>query len=238
MRAKIDMTRELFREDGYLKSCEAVVTGVTESGFVTDQTVFYPMGGGQPGDTGIVTGGDGRQFAIADCRKDRDIVHVLGEGADGPEEGDSVSLEIDWDRRYRLMRMHSCMHMLCVAVPAPVTGGSIRDGSGRLDFDLPDPPEKEELENRLNEIIRGNHEMTLSWITHDEIAAQPELVKTMSVAPPSGSGRVRLVKFGDADLQACGGTHVGNSGEIGEVRVESIKNKGKQNRRITIEFAD
>jgi len=241
MRAKIDMTQELFREDGYLKTCEAVVTGLSESGFSTDQTVFYPMGGGQPGDTGLATHADGRQFAIVDCRKSRETgehIHVLEEGSDRPEEGDRVTLQIDWDRRYRLMRMHSCMHMLCVAVPAPVTGGSIRDGSGRLDFDLPDPPEKEELESRLNEIIQGNHEMTLSWITDDEINAQPELVKTMSVAPPTGSGRVRLVKFGDADLQACGGTHVGNSCEIGKVRVESIKNKGKQNRRITIEFAD
>ena len=235
------MTKELFREDGYLKSCEAVVTGITGSGFVTDQTVFYPMGGGQPGDTGKATDGGGRQFNISDCRKDRETgehIHVIAEGADLPAPGDLVILEIDWDRRYRLMRMHSCMHMLCVAVPAPVTGGSIRDGSGRLDFDLPDPPEKEELERRLNEIIQGKHEMSLTWITDDQMDAQPELVKTMSVAPPRGSGRVRLVKFGDADLQACGGTHVANSGEIGRVRVESIKNKGKQNRRITIEFVD
>jgi misacylated tRNA(Ala) deacylase len=129
------------------------------------------------------------------------------------------------------------MHMLCVAIDAPVTGGSIRDGSGRLDFDLPDPPRREELEQRLNEIISGNHAMSLRWITDQEMDQQPDLVRTMSVKPPVGSGRVRLVRFGEVDLQACGGTHVANSSEIGQVRVASIKNKGKQNRRVTIEFA-
>ena len=234
------MTKELFREDGYLNSCEATVTHVTDQGFSVDQTVFYPMGGGQPGDTGNVTLGSGKVVPVLDCYKDRESglhLHIVGHGGDFPQTGERVVLEIDWERRYRLMRMHSCMHMLCVAVPAPVTGGAIHDGSGRLDFDLPDPPDKLELEAKLNTIIQQNHPMSLSWISDDEMLAQEELIRTMSVKPPMGAGKVRLVRFGDADLQPCGGTHVANSGEIGQVRVESIKNKGKQNRRITIVFA-
>jgi misacylated tRNA(Ala) deacylase len=234
------MTIELFREDGYLARCESTVMTSADDQFSVDQTVFYPMGGGQPGDNGTVILPDKRAISIIDCRKDNDtgeILHILEAGAGLPAPGDVVRLEIDWDRRYRLMRMHSCMHMLCVAIDAPVTGGSIRDGSGRLDFDLPDPPTREELEQRLNEIISGNHAMSLSWITDQEMDQQPDLVRTMSVKPPVGSGQVRLVQFGEADLQACGGTHVANSSEIGQVRVASIKNKGKQNRRVTIEFA-
>jgi misacylated tRNA(Ala) deacylase len=234
------MTIELFREDGYLKSCDATVTAHTEKAFSVDQTVFYPLGGGQPGDTGSVILADGRQISVNDCRKDREtgeILHLVDDENLLPSPGDRVLLEIDWERRYRLMRMHSCMHMLCVAIKAPVTGGSIRDGSGRLDFDLPDPPPRESLEQKLNEIISGNHPMSLRWVTDEEMEQQPDLIRTMSVKPPMGSGRVRLVQFGEADLQACGGTHVANSGEIGKVRVESIKNKGKKNRRVTIEFA-
>ena len=234
------MTVELFREDGYLKSCESEVTALHDNAFCVDQTVFYPLGGGQPGDTGTIIQASGERARIVDCYKDRDTgahLHLVGERAELPTVGGKVTLEIDWDRRYRLMRMHSCMHMLCVVIPAPVTGGSIRDGSGRLDFDLPDPPGRDELEQKLNEIIRQNHPMTLRWITDEELGNQPELVRTMSVMPPMGTGRVRLVRFGDADLQPCGGTHVANSGEIGEVRVASIKNKGKQNRRVTIEFS-
>ena len=234
------MTIELFRKDGYLKTCEAVVTDVFENGFAVDQTVFYPMGGGQPGDIGVARNRDQVDFDIIDCRKDRDtgvIVHIIDESTSLPEIGDSLILTIDWQRRYRLMRMHSCMHMLCAVMPFPVTGGAIRDGSGRLDFDLPEPPAREDLERRLNELIQGNHPMSLSWISDQEMQQNPDLVKTMSVAPPMGSGQVRLVKFGDADLQACGGTHVANSGEIGQVKIESIKNKGKQNRRVTVVFA-
>ena len=237
------MTIELFREDGYLKSCEARVTRIFENGFSTDQTVFYPVGGGQPGDTGTFRKQSQLPIvgtAIIDCRKDResgDIVHVLSEESQIPTVDDIVTLQIDWDRRYRLMRMHSCLHMLCVAVPAPVTGGAIRDGSARLDFDLPEPPTREDLESRLNEIILGDHPMTLSWISEQQMSSNPDLVRTMSVAPPTGAGDVRLVKFGTADLQACGGTHVSNSSEIGPIVVESIKNKGKQNRRITVVFA-
>ena len=234
------MTIELFREDGYLKSCKAQVTAITSDGVCFDQTVFYPVGGGQPGDSGVIITDSGAEINIIDCKKDKEIqahLHVIEESANSLQIGETVNLVLDWERRHRLMRMHSCMHMLCVAVPCPVTGGSIRDGSGRLDFNLPDPPDKNDLENRLNEIIQGNHPMTLSWISDEEMDANPELIRTMSVKPPMGSGKVRLVQFGEADLQPCGGTHVANSSEIGPVVVESIKNKGKQNRRITIEFA-
>ncbi len=238
------MTRELFREDGYLKSCKARVTAVhmdgERCGISVEQTVFYPLGGGQPGDTGTITRAGGVVIDVIDCYKDKTTgqhLHIVSQCENLPEVGEEVLLSLNWERRYRLMRMHSCMHMLCAAVPAPVTGGSIRDGSGRLDFNLPDPPDKNDLERRLNDIIRHGHPMALRWITDEEMAEQPELVRTMSVKPPMGSGRVRLVQFGEADLQPCGGTHVASSAEIGAVRVESIKSKGKQNRRITIEFA-
>lgn len=233
------MTKELFRQDGYLKSCKAVVTHVLENGFSVDQTVFYPLGGGQPGDTGTFTSEDGAIGEIIDTIIDRDSglhLHLVANVDQLPMVGEAVVLEIDWARRHRLMRMHSCMHMLCVAVPQPVTGGSIRDGSGRLDFDIPEPPDKQAIEDKLNALITADIPMSLSWITDEEMALQPEIVRTMSVKPPSGAGRVRLVEFAGADIQPCGGTHVATTSEIGPVRVLSIKKKGKQNRRITVEF--
>ena len=234
------MTIELFRDDGYLKWCDAVVCSIVGNGVCVDQTVFYPMGGGQPGDTGKLIRADGKEIKIIDTCKDRDsgaLLHLTAKGELLPQAGEQVCLEIDWDRRYRLMRMHSCMHMLCATIPAPVTGGSIRDGSGRLDFFLPDPPDKLQIETALNRLIEEDHPMRLRWITDEEMESQQDLVRTMSVKPPMGSGRVRLVEFVGADLQPCGGTHVASSGEIGLVRIQSIKSKGKQNRRITIEFA-
>ena len=234
------MTNELFRDDGYLKSCEAEVTAVHGNGFAVNQTVFYPMGGGQPGDTGNMETTTGLQADIIDCYKDRDSglhLHIVEDPACLPEVGDTITLNIDWDRRHRLMRMHSCMHMLCAVIPAPVTGGSISDGTGRLDFDLPAPPDKAEIEAQLNTMIEKSAPMTLRWITDEEMLAQPDLVRTMSVQPPMGAGRVRLVEFAGIDLQPCGGTHVANTGEIGKVVVQSIKKKGKQNRRVTIAFA-
>ncbi len=233
------MTEELFRTDSYLRDCQAVVTAVTERAFAVNRTVFYAMGGGQPGDTGAFSGsaGEGR---IVDCYRDRSRglhLHVVEDGVELPSIGEAVDLRIDWDRRYRLMRMHSSLHILCAAVPAPVTGGSIGDGVGRLDFDLPNPPDRQAIEDRVNEWIRADVPMTLRWITDEEMEAQPELIRTMSVQPPKGTGRVRLVHFQGVDLQPCGGTHVARTGEIGPVRVQSIKSKGKQNRRITIEFA-
>lgn len=241
------MTIELFREDAYLKSCEATVTAVDGGdgggpvAVCVDRTVFYPEGGGQPGDSGAIIRATGDRLSVVDTRKNRDsgaIMHLLGDGETRPEVGETVTLEIDWARRHRLMRMHSCMHMLCAVIPAPVTGGAIRDGSARIDFNLPEPPDKAQIEDELRRLIEADHPMTLRWISDAEMDAQPALVRTMSVQPPRGSGRVRLVEFKGADLQPCGGTHVASSGEIGAVRIQSIKNKGKQNRRITVEFAD
>ena len=235
-------TRELFRDDGYLQSCDAEVTALTEQGVVVDQTVFYPRGGGQPGDTGRLCCSDGRELAIVDTFVDREsgahIHQVDDPGAELPAVGERVKLQLDWSRRHRLMRMHSCMHMLCAVIPAGVTGGSVRDGSARLDFDLPDPPDKLAIEQALNRLIEEDHPMSLAWITDAELEAQPDLVRTMSVQPPRGAGRVRLVRFEGVDLQPCGGTHVASTGEIGPVRVRKIEKKGKKNRRITVEFAE
>ncbi len=235
------MTTELFREDGYLKSCEATITHVLEDAVVLDQSVFYPTGGGQPGDIGNIQNTNGEQVAVLGTVKDREDgtqLHLLAQGH-GLEVGQVVKASIDWPRRHNLMRLHSCMHMLCAVIPAPVTGGSIRDNNtARLDFDLPEPPDKQAIEEKLNELTHQDLPMTLRWISDEEMVAAPELVRTMSVQPPSGSGRVRLVEFEGVDLQPCGGTHVQNTQEIGTIVVQSIKKKGKQNRRITIALVD
>ena len=231
------MTKELFREDSYLKQCDAQVIAQDGNKVALDQTVFYSMGGGQPGDKGVLVRHDGERVDVQDTIKDREseqIWHVIDEGLEF-EQGERISAVLDWERRYSLMRLHSCMHMLCAVVPAPVTGGSIRDdGTARLDFDLPEPPDKAELNDKLNALTTASHVMRLNWITDKELQAQPDLVRTMSVQPPMGAGTVRLVEFTDVDLQPCGGTHVANSNEIGAVTIQSIKKKGKLNRRITI----
>jgi misacylated tRNA(Ala) deacylase len=210
------MTMELFREDGYLQKCEATVVSADERGIRLDRTVFYPMGGGQPGDTGLIRRQEGQEIRITDTRKDHEtgeIFHLPEEGAPLLEAGEQIELQVDWERRHRLMRMHSCMHLLCAVVPAGVTGGSVRDGSARLDFDLPEPPDKAEIEQQVNRLIAEDHTMHLEWITDEELEQQPELVRTMSVKPPMGAGRVRLVRFEGVDLQPCGGTHVASTGE-------------------------
>ena len=234
------MSKELFREDAYLKECEARVEAQEENRVALEQTVFYPVGGGQPGDQGVLIRSNGDEIRVLDTLKERNsgrIWHIVEEGASF-QPGEQVRARIDWERRYMLMRLHSCMHMLCAVVPAPVTGGSIRDaGSARLDFDLPEPPDKQALNEQLNSLTTADHPMQLRWISDDELRAQPELVRTMSVQPPMGAGRVRLVEFEGVDLQPCGGTHVANSREIGEVVIQSIKKKGKQNRRITVALA-
>lgn len=233
------MTEELFREDSYLRTCEAVVSAVDGNRVYLDRTVFYPTGGGQPGDTGVLRSADGREYRVVDTVKsDAGIAHVLDEDAATPETGDTVTAAIDWDRRYRLMRMHTCMHVLSYVVPLGVTGGSIRDGSARLDFDAPEPLDKEEIDQRLNEVIRAGADVAKRWITDEEMAAKPELVKTLSVQPPRGTGRVRLIEIDGLDLQPCGGTHLNNIDEIGPVRVKKIEKKGKHNRRIIVEFAE
>jgi len=236
------MTEEIFREDAYVKQCEARVTAVDDAGIHLDRTVFYPMGGGQPGDTGFLRLDDGSQIPIADTRKDAvsgDIVHIPEGEAPAGLEGQQVEACIDWDRRHRLMRMHTLMHLLCSVIPAGVTGGSIRDGSGRLDFDLPESTlDKEHITAELNRLVEENHPVSSRWISDEELSSNPELVRTMSVRPPMGSGKVRIMNVEGVDLQPCGGTHVAATGEIGPVRVRKIEKKGKHNRRVNLEFAE
>ncbi len=234
------MTEEIFRQDAYAKSCEAEVVAVSETGIELNRSVFYPTSGGQPGDTGALRLADGATIRITDARKDRDTgahLHIPEDGGHGLKPGDSVTAEIDWERRHRLMRMHTCMHLLCSIIEGDVTGGQVGDIKSRLDFNLPDAQlDKEAITDALNRLIERDASLTASWITDDELAAKPELVRTMSVRPPSGAGKVRLREIEGIDLQPCGGTHVARTGEIGRVRVGKIENKGRQNRRINILF--
>lgn len=233
------MTIELFRDDSYLRTCNAIVTAVEGNAIVLDQTVFYPHGGGQPGDSGFLVSEDGSKTEIIDTQKDyRGILHVAADGALLPAVGDPVAAQIDWERRHRLMRMHTCMHLLCSIVPLGVTGGSIRDGSARLDFDAPEPLDKNEITQELNRIIEKDYPVATRWISSEELDDQPDLVRTMSVQPPRGGGRVRLVNVTDIDLQPCGGTHVKSTAEIGPVLVKKIEKKGKHNRRINVVFQE
>ena len=236
------MTEALFRDDGYLTSCEARLVAVNDrGGIVLDRTVFYPMGGGQPGDSGRLRLADGGEIAIATTVKgDGDeIVHVPAEGPVDVTAGQGVMAEIDWTRRHAHMRIHTCLHLLSAVLPFPVTGGQVSEDRGRLDFDIPEGGlDKDEITAELNDLIAGDHTVAAEWITDDALAAQPDLVKTMAVKPPMGSGRVRLIRVGDLDLQPCGGTHVRRTGEIGAVVVRKIEKKGRQNRRVAIAFAD
>ncbi len=237
------MTEFAFRTDSYLKSLDATVTEITpEGGIVLDRTIFYASSGGQPNDTGRMIVADGRTVPIANVvHPDGDkaaIVHVPAEGAAALAAGDAVTLELDWERRYRLMRMHTALHLLSVVSPFPVTGGSVGEDKGRLDFDMPEVPDDlPALEARLNQMVAANHAVTAEWITDEEMAANPGLIKTMKVKPPMGQGRVRLIRIGDVDLQPCGGTHVANTSEIGPLRLGKIEKKGAQNRRVALHFA-
>jgi misacylated tRNA(Ala) deacylase len=230
----------IFRDDAYVRSCPAMVTAVDERGIRLDSTVFYPTGGGQPGDVGVLRHPAG-DIAIVDTIKGAqadEVIHVPAPGSALPSVGETVTAEIDWARRHRLMRMHTCLHLLCAVVPGAVTGGQISDGKARLDFDVPGATlDKDEIAAKLNALIEADHAVTPRWITDEELAAHPELVRTMTVKPPTGHGRVRLLDIGGIDLQPCGGTHVRRTGEIGAVSVAKIENKGKQNRRVNIVFA-
>jgi misacylated tRNA(Ala) deacylase len=235
------MTELLFRDDAYARSCSAQVIAIDERGIRLDRTVFYPTGGGQPGDTGTLRLPSGEAVAIIDAVKGDgldEVVHVPAPGSALPAVGTEVTAKIDWDRRHRLMRMHSCLHLLCAVVPGAVTGGQVSNGRGRLDFDVPGSSlDREALTARLNELIAAGHAAVPRWISDDELAAHPELVRTMSVKPPVGSGRVRLMEIAGIDLQPCGGTHIRNTAEIGPVTISKIENKGRQNRRIIVSFA-
>ncbi|HJM49072.1 MAG TPA: alanyl-tRNA editing protein [Alphaproteobacteria bacterium] len=231
----------LFRDDAYARSCEATVTAVDERGIQLDRTVFYPTGGGQPGDCGNLRSPEGDVEIVNAVKGDGPdgVIHVPAEGAAPPAVGNTVTAELDWERRHRLMRMHTCMHLLSAVLSYPVTGGQVSDGKGRLDFDIPEAVlDKEEIAAELNKLISADHAVTAEWISDAELAAQPELVKTMSVKPPTGAGQVRLIRIGDLDLQPCGGTHIARSGEIGPVVVRKIQKKGRLNRRVSLAFAD
>jgi len=236
------MTELLFRDDAYLRSCKACVVAVDERGIRLDRTVFYPTGGGQPGDTGSLRLASGDAIAIVDTVKGDgpdEVIHVPAPGSAAPAPAEEIAAEIDWERRHRLMRMHSCLHLLCAVVPGAVTGGQVSDGRGRLDFDVPGSSlDKEAIAIRLNELIAAGHPVAPLWITDEELADRPELVRTMSVKPPSGAGRVRLMEVSGVDLQPCGGTHIRNTAEIGPVTIAKIENKGRQNRRIIIAFSE
>jgi misacylated tRNA(Ala) deacylase len=236
------MTELLFRDDAYVGTCRARVTAVDARGLRLDRTVFYPTGGGQPGDTGVLCLPSGQRIVIIDTIKGElpdEVIHVPAPGSTLPEPGTELIGEIEWDRRYRLMRMHTCLHLLCSLVPGAVTGGQVSDGKGRLDFDVPGSSlDKAAIADRLNTLIADSCEVSPRWITDEELAAKPELVRTMSVKPPSGAGRVRLIEIAGIDLQPCGGTHIRNSAEIGPVAVTKIENKGKQNRRVMLAFAE
>jgi misacylated tRNA(Ala) deacylase len=234
-------TEELFREDAYLRECAARVLAATEAGVVLDRTVFYPQGGGQPGDTGVLRLADGGTVPVLGTRKGEEpgtVLHLVAE-AGGLRPGAEVTAEIDWARRYRLMRTHSLLHLLCRAVDAPVTGGQVEEGRGRLDFDLPEAGlDKDALTARLEGWIAEDRPIRASWVEEAELDARPELVRTMAVKPPRGQGRVRLVEIEGVDLQACGGTHVGTTGEIGRVAVTRVEKKGRINRRVAVALLD
>lgn len=230
------MTELVFRQDPYLDHCTARVVEAGEGRVVLDRTVFYPTGGGQPGDTGELELPDGRRLDIVDTRwgDGGSVVHVLAGGTVTPAAGGEVTARIHWDRRYALMRMHTCLHLLGAVLPYPVTGGQVGVDKSRLDFDLAESPDKEEVTERLNDLIRADHPVRDRWITEAELDAQPELIRTMSVKPPRGVGDIRLLEIPGVDLQPCGGTHVRRTGEIGPVRVAKIEKKGRQNRRVQV----
>ena len=237
------MTDALFRSDPYLREAEARVLAHTpEGGIVLDRTVFYPTGGGQPGDSGALDWSGGRiPIATAVKGEGGQIVLVPAEPLAMPPVGAQVEHSLDWERRHRHMRMHTALHLLSVVLPFPVTGGAIGADKGRLDFAMPDLPEdRDTVESRLNALVDLDLPVGEVWITEAELEAQPDLVKTMSVAPPRGQGRVRLVRIGEGDaqvdLQPCGGTHVARTAEIGGLRLGKIENKGKQNRRVSVLF--
>ena len=225
-------------EDSYAKELRAVVTDVDDEWIELDQTIFYPLGGGQPGDSGTFADARGNVFKVLDTRKGAGpgkIRHQLDTADHGLAPGDPVDTALDWERRYKHMRMHTSMHLLGSLIPAPVTGGSVGADKSRLDFDLGDHQiNKEDLTTRMNELVNGAHPVQFGTISAAELDEKPELVRTMSVQPPRGAGDIRTVRIADVDYQPCGGTHVNNTQEIGEILISKIENKGKRNRRVHI----
>jgi misacylated tRNA(Ala) deacylase len=246
------MTEELFRNDSYLRECSATVLAVEPQGIVLDRTVFYPLGGGQAGDSGVLVLADGRELAIADTRKAKDaeghptggIAHVPAADAAGLaaalKPGDTVTARIDWDRRHRLMRFHTTTHLLCHLVPQLVNGCSITTDYARLDFNMTDPLDKEALTEGIARLVAAAYPVAMGSISDEELDANPALVKSMSVQPPRGTGRIRTIRIGGdtlIDYQPCGGTHVGNTSEVGAVVVTKIEKKSATTRRVVLGFA-
>ena len=235
-------TELLFRDDAYLRTANARVVAVTERGIELDRTVFYPAGGGQLGDTGVLIRQGGERIAIADTRKGDAIdtvVHIPAAGAVTPDVGEILTLEIDWERRYKLMRLHTALHVMSCVVVAPVTGGNIAPDKARLDFDIDmSLLDAAKIQQETNALVGRAIDTETVWITDEELDARPELVKTMSVQPPRGAGRVRLLRIPGIDLQPCGGTHVKNISEIGGIRVLKIRSEGKRNKRVEIGLAE
>ncbi len=241
-------TEALFREDAYLTRCEAKITAIGDDGILLDRTVFYPLGGGQAGDAGALVLSDGTRIVIADTHKAKfegatpdDALHVPAPGQDAVlarlAAGEPVVAEIDWGRRYRHMRLHTASHLMCAVLPYPVDGCSITVDYARLDFATVEPIEREFVETRLASLVGDGHRVGTEWITDEEMAARPELVRTMSVKPPMGLGRVRLLRIEGVDLQPCGGTHVRNTAEIGALRVAKLEKKSARTRRLVLELA-
>ena len=234
-------TELLFRSDAYLKSASARVVDVHERGIELDRTIFYPLGGGQMGDTGTLLRASRERIVIADTRKGDvpdSVWHVAAPSMPRPERGEEVTLEIDWPRRYALMRLHTALHVMSCVVVAPVTGGNIAPDKARLDFDIAmSLLDAARIENETNALIARGVETETVWITDEELDARPELVKTMSVQPPRGAGRVRLLRIPGIDLQPCGGTHARNIAEIGGIRVLKIRSEGRRNKRVEIALA-
>ena len=232
------MTTALFREDSYLQSSTAVVTSTNDQGFCVDRTVFYPLGGGQPGDTGSVSW-DENPIDIVDTRNsEAGILHIVETGNDIPPAGTTVELVLDWDRRFAHMRMHTALHLLGSILKYGVTGGNISAIKSRLDFDTEDTVDKESVSSALNALVAADHPIQCRWISEQELDENPSLVRTMSVQPPRGKGDIRLLEIEDVDLQPCGGTHVRSTGEIGAIRIGKVEKKGRRNRRVNIHFQD
>ena len=233
-------TKTLFRDDAYLRRCEATVLGTGEEGIILDQTIFYPLGGGQPGDTGRLLLADGSAIDIVDTRHGEGgvIRHRPEPGGPSLSGGERVVAELDWGRRYAHMRMHTCLHLLGSVLRFGVTGGNVAAARSRLDFDMEETVDKAAVTESLNALVAADHDVGFFWITEPELDARPDLIRTLSVRPPRGVGRIRLLEIPGVDLQPCGGTHVRRTSEIGPVCITKVEKKGRRNRRVYVSFAE
>ncbi|MEM1317173.1 MAG: alanyl-tRNA editing protein [Pseudomonadota bacterium] len=237
------MTKHIFTEDAYAQTCDATVVAIGDGTIELDQTVFYATSGGQPGDSGFLERTDGSRIAVAGARYADSakitILHEVEDGIDFPDVGESLIAHIDWERRHKLMRMHTACHLLSVIVPLPITGASVSETDSRIDFDMTETADKAEITAKLMAMVVENHPVFSRWITAEELSIHPELVKSKNVRPPTTADRIRLVCIGEdavIDSQPCGGTHVSETGEIGEMHIGKIEKKGRENRRMRIRF--